>query len=48
MLVSTKITIVIIVNMIKISMLVFWVITQCGLVGRYQRLGGTYCLHHQG
>jgi hypothetical protein len=22
--------------------------TPCGLVGRYQRLGGTYCLHPQG
>jgi hypothetical protein len=27
--------------------LVFWVVTQCGLVGRYQRFGGTYCLHLQ-
>jgi hypothetical protein len=32
----------------KISMLVFWVATSCGLVGRYQRFGGTYCLHFQG
>jgi hypothetical protein len=24
-------------------MLVFWVATPCGLVGRYQRFGGTYC-----
>jgi hypothetical protein len=29
------------------SMLVFWVVTPCGLVGRYQRVGGTYCLHFQ-
>jgi hypothetical protein len=27
---------------------VFWVVTPCGLVGGYQRFGGTYCLHHQG
>jgi hypothetical protein len=26
-----------------VSMLVFWVVTPCGLVGRYQHLGGTYC-----
>jgi hypothetical protein len=25
-------------------MLIFWVITPCGLVGRHQRLGGTYCM----
>jgi hypothetical protein len=29
-------------------MLVFWVVTPCELLGRYQRFGGTYCLHHQG
>jgi hypothetical protein len=29
----------------KMSMLVFWVVTSCGLVGRYQRFGGTYCFH---
>jgi hypothetical protein len=23
------------------------VLTPCGLVGRYQRFGGTYCLHLQ-
>jgi hypothetical protein len=28
-------------------MLIFWVVTPCGLEGRYQRLGGTYCLHLQ-
>jgi hypothetical protein len=28
-------------------MLVFWVVALCGLVGRYQRFGGTYCLHLQ-
>jgi hypothetical protein len=26
---------------VKMSMLVFWVVTMCGLVGRYQRLGET-------
>jgi hypothetical protein len=25
-----------------VSMLVFWVVRQCGLVGRYQHFGGTY------
>jgi hypothetical protein len=29
------------------SKLVFRVVTPCGLVGRYQRFGGTYCLHLQ-
>jgi hypothetical protein len=29
------------------SKLVFWVLTPCGLVGRYQRFGGTYYLHLQ-
>jgi hypothetical protein len=28
---------------VKTSMLVFWVVTPCGLVGRYKRLGETYC-----
>jgi hypothetical protein len=27
---------------VKMSMLVLWVITPCGLVGRYQRFGATY------
>jgi hypothetical protein len=30
---------------VKMSMLVFWVATPCGLVGRYQRLGGKYSVH---
>jgi hypothetical protein len=30
------------VVMIYVSVLVFWVVTPCGLVGRYQRFGGTY------
>jgi hypothetical protein len=29
-------------------MLVFWVVTPCGLAARYQAFGGTYCLHLQG
>jgi hypothetical protein len=28
---------------VKTPELVFWVVTPCGLVGRYQRFGGTYC-----
>jgi hypothetical protein len=34
-------------NTILFVDLVFWVITPCGLVGRNQRLGGTYYLHLQ-
>jgi hypothetical protein len=30
---------------VKIKTLVFWVVTPCRLVGRYQNFGGTYCLH---
>jgi hypothetical protein len=30
------------------SMLVLWVVTSCGLVGRYRRFGRTCCLHFQG
>jgi hypothetical protein len=29
------------------SMLFFWVVTPCGLVGRYQHFGETYHLHFQ-
>jgi hypothetical protein len=32
---------------VKMSVLFFWVVTLCGLVGKYQRFGGTYCLHLQ-
>jgi hypothetical protein len=32
---------------VKISILVFWVVTSCGLVGRYRHFGGTYCLDLQ-
>jgi hypothetical protein len=28
-------------------LLAFWAVTPCGLVGRYQRFGGTYFLHLQ-
>jgi hypothetical protein len=31
----------------KMSMFVFWVVTLCGLVGRYQCFGGRYYLHLQ-
>jgi hypothetical protein len=27
---------------VKMSMLVFWVVTPCGLGGRYERFGTTY------
>jgi hypothetical protein len=33
---------------VKMSVLVSWVVTLCGLVGRYQRFRETYCLHLQG
>jgi hypothetical protein len=29
-------------------MFVFWIVTRCRHVNRYQLLGGTYCLHLQG
>jgi hypothetical protein len=32
---------------VKVSMLVLWIITPCGFVGRYQLLGRIYCLHFQ-
>jgi hypothetical protein len=28
---------------VKMSMVVFCVVTLCGLLGKYQRFGGTYC-----
>jgi hypothetical protein len=31
----------------SMKMAVFWVVTPCRLVEVYQRLRGTYCLHHQ-
>jgi hypothetical protein len=33
---------------VKMSILVFWVVTPCGLVGRYQRFGRAYYLCLQG
>jgi hypothetical protein len=33
---------------VKMLMLVFWKVTPFGLESRYQRFGGTYCLHLQG
>jgi hypothetical protein len=33
---------------VKLSVLVVWVVTPCGLVGRYQCFGGTYCFRLQG
>jgi hypothetical protein len=36
-----------VLRMVTISMLVFWVVTPCGLAGRYRRFGGTYRLHLQ-
>jgi hypothetical protein len=29
------------------SMMVFWAVTPCGRLGRYQHFGGTYCLNLQ-
>jgi hypothetical protein len=33
---------------LKMTVLFFWVVTPCRLIGRYQRFGETYCLHLQG
>jgi hypothetical protein len=30
---------------VKIFAMVFRIMTSCGLVGKYQHCGGTYCLH---
>jgi hypothetical protein len=35
-------------SFVYVSILVFWVLMLCGLLGRYQRFGGIYCLHLQG
>jgi hypothetical protein len=32
---------------VRMSMFVFWVVTPCGLGGRYQRFRGTYCVTTQ-
>jgi hypothetical protein len=36
-----------VLTVVKMTMLFFWVVTPCRLVGRYQRFGGTCCLHLQ-
>jgi hypothetical protein len=33
---------------VKMSVFIFWVVTPCGPVGRYQSFGETYCPHLQG
>jgi hypothetical protein len=30
-----------------LSMIVFWIVTPCRLIGRHRRFGGIYCLHLQ-
>jgi hypothetical protein len=35
----------VILVVLKTTMLFFWVVTPCGLLGRYKRLGRAYCLH---
>jgi hypothetical protein len=30
---------------LQLSVVVFWVVTPCDLIGGYQRFGGTYRLH---
>jgi hypothetical protein len=30
---------------VKMSVLVFWVVTPCGLASTYQRFGGTKCIN---
>jgi hypothetical protein len=42
--ISIKLTIAV----LKTSMLLYWFVTPCGIVGRHQRFGETYCLHRQG
>jgi hypothetical protein len=36
-----------VLTVVNISLLVFWVVTPCGFVARYQRFVGIYCLHLQ-
>jgi hypothetical protein len=33
---------------VKMSVVVFWVVTSCGLLDGYEHFGGTYCHHLQG
>jgi hypothetical protein len=37
-----------VITAVRMAMLLFWVVTSCGLVGKYQRFGETYCLQLQG
>jgi hypothetical protein len=37
----------VVLTAVKIPVLMFWVVTPYELVGRYERFGGTYCLHLQ-
>jgi hypothetical protein len=37
-----------VVMAVKMLFLFFWVVTSCGLIGRYQHFRETYCLHRQG
>jgi hypothetical protein len=38
-----------VIMMVEMSMLVFWVVVACGLVGKCQQcFGEAYCLHFQG
>jgi hypothetical protein len=32
---------------VKTLILIFWVVTPCKLLGRYQHFGGIYCLYPQ-
>jgi hypothetical protein len=33
---------------VKMTMVIFWAVTQCDFVGGYQSFGGTHCIHLQG
>jgi hypothetical protein len=37
----------VVLTAVKMTMLVLWVVTPSGFLGRYQRFGGTYCIHLQ-
>jgi hypothetical protein len=37
-----------VITAVKMSLMVFWAVTPCGIVDRYRRFGGTYCLQLQG
>jgi hypothetical protein len=36
-----------VLTVVKMSLLVLWVVTLCGLIHRYLCFGETYCLHVQ-